>query len=57
MLTKSAETIEALALDTMAANGLRKLAAHPIIREKFSADQELATLLQAPASRYVLGNV
>ncbi len=55
MLTKSAETIEALALDTMAANGLRKLAAHPIIREKFSADQELATLLQAPASRYVLG--
>lgn len=35
--------------------GLRKIAAHPVVREKFSADPFIKALFDAPVSRYILG--
>lgn len=39
-----------------AAMGLRKLAAHPILREKFSKDDTIKRIFAAPASRYIIGS-
>ncbi|MEP1613723.1 MAG: proline dehydrogenase family protein [Roseobacter sp.] len=42
-------------IDQQVAKGLRKLAAHPVLREKFSQDDTIRQLFAAPVARYIIG--